>query len=77
MLIQGVEVSPEHIEWLRLNVAEPTAATIREAMDKGWVWLRVEPEDEDRIMAALIDKAPAELEELRDKLRREREHRSV
>lgn len=75
MLLSGVEVAPEHVDWLRTMVDEPTSSILREALDQssGMVG-RMSFEDRERILAVL-DVCPAGLVELRDALMRERKYR--
>ena len=75
MLIAGVEVDTEHVEWLRTRVTEPTSSILRGALDQNSAVVgRLNFEDRERILAVL-DVCPAELIELRDALLRERKCR--
>lgn len=75
MLIQGVEVTPENVEWLRQNVPEPAATTLRDALADDR--LRLKPGDADQVLNALLDDPPPGLDELRATLLHERERRPM
>lgn len=72
MLLAGVEVRRELVDWVRLRVGEPTAAVLREALEEDRSVVSLDIEQRIRILAALTD-APEELGELRETLRRDLE----
>jgi hypothetical protein len=75
MLISGVDVDAENVEWLRTRVDEPTASILSEAIDQNSVGVgRMSFEDRER-MLAVLDVCPVGLADLRDALLRERKYR--
>ena len=72
MLLAGVEVRPELVEWIRLLVAEPTATTLGEALEEGYSVVSLDIQDRTRILAVLDDAHP-ELAQLRVVLLRDLE----
>ena len=72
MLLVGVEIRPELVEWIRLLVAEPTATTLRVAVDDDLSVVNLDIQDRIRILAVLDDPHP-EFAQLRAVLLRDLE----
>lgn len=76
MVIHGVEVTADNVEWLRVNLDDPAAQTLRGASDDDSVMLRFADEEADQVLTALNHPPPG-LEELRAALLHERERRPI
>ena len=70
MLLAGVEVRRELVDWVRLRVGEPTASVLQEALDDDRSVVALDIEHRIGLAAALTE-CPDELLELRETLLRD------